>query len=95
MKKKEKYLPWIIRRFKETDHPIWIGTHKYGVVKIMNGMKSASLRKLYTVGDAITSFKTAVAPDVDRSSITHHFEPNREYIFSDCLLAVFQLENSF
>jgi hypothetical protein len=67
-------------RFKETDHPIWIGTHKYGMVKIRNGMSSASLRKLYTVGDAITSFKTAVAPDVDESSITLHFEPSRESI---------------
>lgn len=64
-------------RCKETDHPIWIGTHEYGMVKMMNGLKSASLRKLYTVGDAITSFKTTVAPDVDRSSITLHFEPNR------------------
>ena len=71
-------------RFKETDHSIWIGTHKYGMVKIRNGMKSASLRKLYTVGDAITSFKTAVAPDVDESSITLHFEPSREYIFLIC-----------
>ena len=54
-------------------------------------MKSASLRKLYTVGDAITSFKTAVAPDVDRSSIiTLHFEPNGENISSDCLLAAIQ-----
>ena len=82
-------------RFKETDHPIRIGTHKYGMVKIRNGMKSASLRKLYTVGDAITSFKTAVAPDVDMSSITLHFEPNGESISSDCLLAAIQLENSF
>ena len=65
------------------------------MVKIRNGMSSASLRKLYTVGDAITSFKTAVAPDVDRSSITLHFEPNRESISSDCLLAAIQLENSF
>ena len=58
-------------------------------------MKIASLRKLYTVGDAITSFKTAVAPDVDESSITLHFEPSRESISSDCLLAAIQLENSF
>ena len=83
-------------RFKETDHPIWIGTHKYGMVKSgPNSMSSASLRKLYTVGDAITSFKTAVAPDVDGSSITLHFEPSRESISSDCLLAAIQLENSF
>jgi hypothetical protein len=65
------------------------------MVKIRNGMKSASLRKLYSFGDAITSFKTAVAPDVDRSSVTLHFEPNRESISSDCLLAAIQLENSF
>ena len=42
-------------RFKETDHPIWIGT------------------------------QTAVAPDVDESSITLHFEPSRESISSDCV----------
>ncbi|KAL5037474.1 hypothetical protein RTP6_004904 [Batrachochytrium dendrobatidis] len=84
-------------RFKETDHSIWIrGTHKYGMVKSgPNSMSSASLRKLYTVGDAITSFKTAVAPDVDGSSINLHFEPSRESISSDCLLAAIQLENSF
>ena len=52
-------------------------------------MACASLRKLYTVGDAITSFKTAVTPDADRSSNTLHFEPNRD------LLAAIQLENSF
>jgi hypothetical protein len=59
------------------------------MVKIRNGMKSASLRKLYTVGDAITSFKTAVAlgPLL--------LEPNRESTSSDCLLAAIQLENSF
>jgi hypothetical protein len=67
---KKKEMEGLYVRFKETDHPIWIGTHKYGMVKIRNGMSSASLRKLYTVGDAITSFKTAVAPDVDGSSIT-------------------------
>lgn len=81
--------------FEETDHPIWIGTHKFGMVKITNGWRSASIRKLYTVGDAITSFKTAVAPDVDDISITLHFELSREPISSDCLLAAIQLENSF
>jgi hypothetical protein len=55
---------------------------------------SASIRKLHTVGDAVNSFKTAVAPDVDGSSITFHFEPTREPIPSDCLLAAIQLENS-
>jgi hypothetical protein len=32
---------------------------------------------------------------VDGSSITLHFEPTREPIPSDCLLAAIQLENSF
>mgnify|MGYP001574067056 CR=1 FL=1 len=83
-------------RFKETDHSIWIGTHKWGMVKSgPNSSSSASIRKLYTVGDAVNSFKTAVAPDVDGSSITLHFEPTREPIPSDCLLAAIQLENSF
>jgi hypothetical protein len=58
-----------------------------------NATSSASLRKLYTVGDAINSFKTAIAL-VD-SSITLHFEQGRESISSDCLLAAIQLENSF
>jgi hypothetical protein len=83
-------------RFKETDHSIWIGTHEYGMVKSSpNSWSSASIRKLYTVGDALNSFKTAVAPDVDGSSITLHFEPTKEPIPSDCLLAAIQLENSF
>jgi len=83
-------------RFKKDDHSIWIGTHKYGMVKSgPNEMSSASLRKLYTVGDAIASFKTAVSPDVDGSCITLHFEPRREPIPSDCLLAAIQMENSF
>ncbi len=47
------------------------------------------------VGDAFIPFKTAVALDVDDSSITLHFEPSREAISSDCLLAAIQLENSF
>ena len=87
----EKVLIYV--RFKETDHSIWIGTHKHGMMKIRNGMSSASLRKLYS--GAINSFKTGVAPDVDGSSITLHFEPSRESISSDCLLAAIQLENSF
>jgi hypothetical protein len=83
-------------RFKETDHSIWIRTHKWGMVKSgPNSSSSASIRKLYTVGDAVNSFKTAVAPDVDGSSITLHFEQTRERIPSDCLLAALQLENSF
>jgi hypothetical protein len=47
------------------------------------------------VGDAVNFFRTAVAPDVDGSSITLHFEPTRKPIPSDCLLAAIQLENSF
>jgi hypothetical protein len=50
-------------RFKETDNSIWIGTHKYGMVKSgPSSWSSASIRKLFTVGDAVNSFKTAVTP---------------------------------
>ena len=83
-------------RFKETDHSFWIGTHMYGMVQLSPySRSSASIRKLYTVGDALNSFKTAVASDVDGSSITLHFEPTKEPITSDCLLAAIQLEKSF
>ena len=53
-------------RFKETDHPIWIGTHKYGMVKIRNGMSSASYFivepeiTLFTVGNQVTVLDTVV-----------------------------------
>jgi hypothetical protein len=60
-----------------------------------NSWSSASIRKLYTVGDALNSFKTAVTPDVDGSSITLNFEPTKEPIPSDSLLAAIQLEHSF
>jgi hypothetical protein len=36
---KKKEMEGLYVRFKETDHPIWIGTHTYGMVKIRNGMK--------------------------------------------------------
>jgi hypothetical protein len=56
---KKKEMEGLYVRLKETDHSIWIGTHKYGMVKSgPNSMSSASLRKLYKVGDSITSFKT-------------------------------------
>jgi hypothetical protein len=72
------------------------GTHKYGMMKSApNSWSSTSLRNIYTVGDAISSFKIAVAPDVDGSSVTLHYQPEREQIPLDCPLAAIQLENSF
>ena len=82
-------------RFKETDHPIWIRTHQFGMKKISNGYSSCSLRTLFTVRDAITAFKTAVAPDLDGCLITLHFESNGEAVDLNCVLAAIQLENTF
>jgi hypothetical protein len=60
-----------------------------------NSWSSASLRKLYTVGDVVSSFRTAESFDVDGSSITLYFKTSREPIPSECLFAAIQLENSF